>query len=53
GHLPLSQAALSPTQPGLGHCQGSRGSPSCSGHPVPGPAHPPREEFLPDIQSSP
>ena len=22
-------------QPGLGHCQGSRGSPSCSGHPVP------------------
>uniref|UniRef100_A0A8C0U911 CKLF factor n=1 Tax=Cyanistes caeruleus TaxID=156563 RepID=A0A8C0U911_CYACU len=24
-------------QPGLRHCQGSRGSPSCSGHPVPGP----------------
>uniref|UniRef100_A0A8D2QJY5 LIM zinc-binding domain-containing protein n=1 Tax=Zonotrichia albicollis TaxID=44394 RepID=A0A8D2QJY5_ZONAL len=30
GHLPLSQAAPSPAQPGLGHCQGSRGSPSCS-----------------------
>ncbi|CAN8199192.1 unnamed protein product, partial [Coccothraustes coccothraustes] len=26
------------------------GSPSCSGHPGPGPAHPHREEFLPKIQ---
>ncbi|KAL2296101.1 hypothetical protein Nmel_017636, partial [Mimus melanotis] len=26
GHLPLSQAAPKPIQPGLGHCQGSRGS---------------------------
>uniref|UniRef100_A0A8C3MY37 Uncharacterized protein n=1 Tax=Geospiza parvula TaxID=87175 RepID=A0A8C3MY37_GEOPR len=32
GHLPLSQAAPNPVQPGLGHCQGSRGSHSCSGH---------------------
>ncbi|NXE00411.1 WASF3 protein, partial [Chaetorhynchus papuensis] len=54
GHLPLSQAAPSPNvQPGLGHFQGSRGSHSFSGHPVPGPAHPAREEFLPDIQSKP
>uniref|UniRef100_A0A8C3EDE0 Uncharacterized protein n=1 Tax=Corvus moneduloides TaxID=1196302 RepID=A0A8C3EDE0_CORMO len=54
GHLPLSQVAPSPNvQPGLGHCQGSRGSPSCSGHPVPGPAHPPREQFLPKIPSIP
>uniref|UniRef100_A0A8C5X5Q4 Dynein regulatory complex protein 10 n=1 Tax=Malurus cyaneus samueli TaxID=2593467 RepID=A0A8C5X5Q4_9PASS len=43
----------SPVQPGLGHCQGSRGSHSCSGHPVPGPAHPPREQFLPNIPSIP
>uniref|UniRef100_A0A8U7NJP0 Uncharacterized protein n=1 Tax=Corvus moneduloides TaxID=1196302 RepID=A0A8U7NJP0_CORMO len=54
GHLPLSQAAPSSNvQPGLGHCQGSRGSPSCSGHPVPGPAHPPREQFLPNLPSIP
>ncbi|NXI23460.1 KSR2 Kinase, partial [Sterrhoptilus dennistouni] len=54
GHFPLSQAAPSPNvQPGLGHCQGSRGSHSCSGHPVPGPAHPAREQFLPNIPSSP
>ncbi|NXR35207.1 GON4L protein, partial [Zosterops hypoxanthus] len=41
GHLPLSQAAPSPIQPGLGHFQGSRGS--FSGHPVPGPPHPHRD----------
>ena len=29
--------APSSVQPGLGHFQGSRGSHSCSGHPVPGP----------------
>ena len=32
GHLPLSQAAPSPVQPGLGRCQGSRDSHSCSGY---------------------
>ncbi|CAN8218367.1 unnamed protein product, partial [Coccothraustes coccothraustes] len=32
GHLPRSQAAPSPIQPGLGPFQGSRDSPSCSGH---------------------
>ncbi|NXM63783.1 WASF1 protein, partial [Illadopsis cleaveri] len=53
GHLPLSQAAPSPVQPGLGHCQGSRNNHSFSGHPVPGPHHPRREEFLPDVQSEP
>uniref|UniRef100_A0A8U7NNU5 Uncharacterized protein n=5 Tax=Passeriformes TaxID=9126 RepID=A0A8U7NNU5_CORMO len=34
GHLPLSQAAPSPVQPGLGHCQGPRGSHSFSGNPI-------------------
>ncbi|KAF4800099.1 hypothetical protein TURU_048166 [Turdus rufiventris] len=33
GHLPLSSPNV---QPGLGHCQGSRGSHSCSGHPCQG-----------------
>uniref|UniRef100_A0A8C3TPT0 Inositol 1,4,5-triphosphate receptor associated 2 n=1 Tax=Catharus ustulatus TaxID=91951 RepID=A0A8C3TPT0_CATUS len=35
GHLLLSQVAQSPIQPGLEHCQGSRGRHSLSGHPVP------------------
>ncbi|XP_032539363.1 uncharacterized protein LOC116784656 [Chiroxiphia lanceolata] len=41
GHLPLAQVAPSPVQPGLGHFQGSRGSHSFSGQPVPqcSPAH--------------
>uniref|UniRef100_A0A8C3UP73 TSPO associated protein 1 n=1 Tax=Catharus ustulatus TaxID=91951 RepID=A0A8C3UP73_CATUS len=42
-----------PVQPGLGHFQGSRGSHSFSGHPVPGPAHPHSQEFLPNIPSIP
>ncbi|NXC82636.1 TYW1 synthase, partial [Cercotrichas coryphoeus] len=37
-------------KPGLGHWQGSRGSHSFSGHPVPGPAHPHREQFLPSYK---
>ena len=53
GHIPLSQLAARPVQPGLGHFQGSRGSHSCSGHSVPGPAHPLRQEFLPNIPSNP
>ncbi|RLV76318.1 hypothetical protein DV515_00017101 [Chloebia gouldiae] len=40
GYLPLAQVAPSPTQPGLGHYQGFRGSCSCPGHPVPGPHYP-------------
>ncbi|NXI97007.1 IKZF4 protein, partial [Psophia crepitans] len=47
GTPPPAQAAQSPIQPGLGHCQGARGSHSFSGHPVPGPQHPPREGLLP------
>ena len=39
GKFSTAQGAPNPIQPGLGHCQGSRGSHSCSGHPVPGPAH--------------
>uniref|UniRef100_A0A8V5FYU0 Uncharacterized protein n=1 Tax=Melopsittacus undulatus TaxID=13146 RepID=A0A8V5FYU0_MELUD len=40
-------AAPSPcVQPGLEHCQGW-GSHSFSGHPVPAPQHPPREQLLP------
>ncbi|CAN8190906.1 unnamed protein product, partial [Coccothraustes coccothraustes] len=53
GHLPLSQAAPSPVQPGLGHSQGSRGSHSFSGHPLPGPAHPCSTELPPHIPSNP
>lgn len=34
GHLPLSQVPPSPIQPGLEHCQGSRGSNSFCGQPV-------------------
>ena len=52
GHLPLSQVAQSPIQPGLGHYQGWS-SHSFSGKPVPGPHHPHREEFLALIQSKP
>ncbi|XP_071309562.1 uncharacterized protein [Agelaius tricolor] len=37
-------------QPGLGHCQGSRGSHSCSGKSIP---PPPRQESLPNIPSIP
>uniref|UniRef100_A0A8C5JLA9 [histone H3]-lysine(9) N-methyltransferase n=1 Tax=Junco hyemalis TaxID=40217 RepID=A0A8C5JLA9_JUNHY len=33
GTPPTVPSAPSPAQPGLGHCQGSRGSHSCSGHP--------------------
>uniref|UniRef100_A0A8D2QCU1 C2 domain-containing protein n=1 Tax=Zonotrichia albicollis TaxID=44394 RepID=A0A8D2QCU1_ZONAL len=43
GHLPLSQVDPSPSvQPGLGHCQGSRGSHSKSGNSIPVP----EEEFI-------
>uniref|UniRef100_A0A8U7NRU3 Uncharacterized protein n=1 Tax=Corvus moneduloides TaxID=1196302 RepID=A0A8U7NRU3_CORMO len=45
--------APSPVQPGLGHCQGSRGSHSFPGQPVPGLHLPRREEFLPKIPSIP
>jgi len=44
-HLPPDQAAQSPIQPGLGHCQGG-GSHSFSGQPGPGPHHPHGEELL-------
>uniref|UniRef100_A0A8B9FYZ7 WD repeat-containing protein 76 n=1 Tax=Amazona collaria TaxID=241587 RepID=A0A8B9FYZ7_9PSIT len=51
GHLPLEQLAPSPcVQPGLEHCQGW-GSHSFSGHPVPVPQHPHREELLPKSSS--
>ena len=46
GPLPPAQAAPSPIQPGLGHCQGW-GSHSSSGQPGPGPHRPLREEFPP------
>uniref|UniRef100_A0A8B9FQH9 Eukaryotic translation initiation factor 1 n=4 Tax=Aves TaxID=8782 RepID=A0A8B9FQH9_9PSIT len=49
GHLPLEQLAPSPVQPGLEHCRGW-GSHSFSGHPVPAPQHPHKEE-LPQISS--
>ena len=52
GHLPLSQAAPSPIQPGLEHFQGW-GNHSFSGHPVPGPPHSHKEKFLKYIQGSP
>jgi len=48
GHLPLEQAAQSPIQPGLEHCQ-EGGSHSFSGQPMPVPHHPHSEEFLPYI----
>ncbi|NXD66409.1 PUM1 protein, partial [Eolophus roseicapillus] len=45
------QLAPSPcVQPGLEHCQGW-GSHSFSGHPVPVPQHPPREELVPKSSS--
>uniref|UniRef100_A0A8U7NCL9 Uncharacterized protein n=1 Tax=Corvus moneduloides TaxID=1196302 RepID=A0A8U7NCL9_CORMO len=55
GTPPTVPGCSSPNvQPGLGHCQGSRGSPSCSGHPGPGPAHPPSQQFpIPNLPSSP
>ncbi|NXG23775.1 SESN2 protein, partial [Grallaria varia] len=52
GHLPPAQVAPSPIQPGLGHFQGW-GSHSFSARPAPGPAHPHREQFLPNIPSNP
>ena len=51
-HVPPGQAAPSPTQPGLGHCQGW-GTPSSSGQPGPGPQHPQMEEFLPNASPKP
>ncbi|CAN8207787.1 unnamed protein product, partial [Coccothraustes coccothraustes] len=36
-------------QPGLGHCQGSRGRHSKSGNSSPAPAHPPSQQFLAKI----
>ncbi|XP_065518123.1 uncharacterized protein LOC136004991 isoform X2 [Lathamus discolor] len=51
GHLTLEQLAPSPcVLPGLEHCRG-RGSLSFSGHPVPAPQHPHREELLPESPS--
>ncbi|NXG18486.1 KSR2 Kinase, partial [Grallaria varia] len=52
GYFPPAQVAPSTIQPGLGHFQGSRGSHSFSGQPVPGPAHPHSQEFLPNIPSN-
>jgi len=52
GPLPPAQGAPSPIQSGLEPCQGG-GSHSSSGQPGPGPTHPPREAFLPSIQSKP
>jgi len=52
GPLPPAQAAPSPVQPGLEPSQGW-GSHSFSGHPVPGPQHPQRRTFLPDVQPHP
>ncbi|XP_065538712.1 uncharacterized protein LOC136015979 [Lathamus discolor] len=51
GHLTLEQLAPSPcVLPGLEHCRG-RGRLSFSGHPVPAPQHPHREELLPESPS--
>uniref|UniRef100_A0A8C9MXX8 Phosphodiesterase n=1 Tax=Serinus canaria TaxID=9135 RepID=A0A8C9MXX8_SERCA len=38
---PVPGCSSPSVQPGLGHCQGSRGSHSKSGNSIPGPAHPP------------
>uniref|UniRef100_A0A803VI28 WD repeat-containing protein 54 beta-propeller domain-containing protein n=1 Tax=Ficedula albicollis TaxID=59894 RepID=A0A803VI28_FICAL len=48
--LPFPLAQVAPmSNLALGHFQGSRGSDSSSGHPVPGPAHTHRKGFLPKI----
>nr|XP_054493671.1 uncharacterized protein LOC129123364 [Agelaius phoeniceus] len=50
GTPPTVPGAPSPSvQPGLGHCQGSRGSPSCSGHLCQG--CPPCQGTIPNSQS--
>ena len=50
GHLPPDQVAPSPVQPSPEHCQGW-GIYHFSGHPVPAPHHPHREELVPKSSS--